>query len=71
MIIAKAAVTIYPTWQITYADGYTGPRQVQVPARPPQTLPNRPGLRKRHGRRKTAPGTWNRRQPQGHGKVVK
>jgi hypothetical protein len=41
-----------------------------LPIRPPQTLPNWSGLRKRHRRRKTAPGPWNRRQPRGDIRAV-
>ena len=56
----KAAVTIYPAGQITYADGHTRP--AACPGGPPgrrQTLPNQPGLRKRHegGKPRPARGT--------------
>ena len=61
----KAAVTIYPAGQIT-----PSLRHVQRLARLPQTAPNQPGLGKRHRRRKTAPGPWNRRQPRGDIRAV-
>ena len=52
----KAAASIYPAEQITYADGHTRPTACPGGRPAAADTSKQPGLRKRLARRKTAPG---------------